>query len=141
MVWTDQWAPFQRSAKVRPEDLPTAVQAVGDMHDTALRLVSAAAVEVGVVWIDQPTPSHCSASVKRVPERLSDDPTALHAVVDAHDTPDNMLSLTPGGVGVVWIDQPTPSHRSTNAAPLPALSTKDPTAVQAVDDVHDTPLS
>jgi hypothetical protein len=145
VAWIDQPAPFQRSASDVSELWasmdPTPVHAVVDVHDTPRSTPSVAPLGVGIVWINQRTPSHRSANGKLVPVLLSDDPTALHAVVDAHDTPQSTLSVAPVGAGIGWIDQPTPSHRSTNGAVVPALSTKDPTAVQAVVDVHDTAWS
>ena len=52
-----------------------------------------------------------------------------------HDTPRSLLSV---GLGVGWIDQLVPSQRSTSAF-APELF--NPTAVQELTDVHDTPLS
>ena len=43
------------------------------------------------------------------------------------------------GLGVVWIDQLVPFHRSTNVTLSPALLMLSPTAVQAVLEVHDMP--
>jgi hypothetical protein len=67
-------------------------------------------------------------------------PTAVHAVADAHDTPDREVYELPVGLGVGWIAQPVPFHRSANAS-VPELLVKYPTAVHAVADVHDTPAS
>jgi hypothetical protein len=65
-------------------------------------------------------------------------PTAVHAVVDAHDTPNRRLLAAPVMVGVRWIDQRVPFQCSANATPAPARLVKYPTAVQVVPDAHDT---
>jgi hypothetical protein len=69
------------------------------------------------------------------------DPTAAQAVSVAHDTPVSPLfvGVAPAG-GVLWIVQLVPSQRSTKNMMLSVLSSDDPTAVQAVADVQDTPL-
>jgi hypothetical protein len=100
-----------------------------------------------MAWIDQLTPSHPSANGKCAPVPVY--PTAVHAVVDVHDTPLSLLTGAPRrvvvGLGVVWIDQPTPFHRSANVMPGEALaallSSWNPTAVQAVADTHDPPTN
>jgi hypothetical protein len=104
------------------------MQALLDVHDTRYRLKNATPWGLGVVWIDQLVPFHCSASVP-----VLELPTAVHAVLDVHDTPE---SGAPDGLGVVWIDQLVPFHCS---ASVPVLEL--PTAVHAVLDVHDTPES
>ena len=43
-------------------------------------------------------------------------PTAVHALADTHDTPDSRSSDRRSGLGVVWIAQLLPSHRSANVA-------------------------
>ena len=57
----------------------------------------------------------------------------MHAVADVHETP---FRLTP--LGVAWIVQVLPFHRSASVTWLLLSS---PTAVHAVADVHDTPFS
>jgi hypothetical protein len=58
------------------------------------------------------------------------DPTAMHAPGDVHET---AFRLPP--LGVVWVVQVLPSHRSATVAPL-----LDPTAMHPIADVHDTPF-
>jgi hypothetical protein len=129
------------------------VQAVGDAHDTADRLLFLAPAGLGVGWIDQLAPSQCSTKDRDGPLGGSTgdwegplgglllpvpltQPTAVQEFGDAQDTAINW----PIKPGVGWIDQRAPSQCSTSGAILPLLETKlDPTAVQAVDEAHDTP--
>jgi hypothetical protein len=72
--WIDQVVPFQASARVPSElvtELPTAVQAVGEMHDTPERELDVAPVGLGVDWIDQVVPFQASARVTVVPALLT----------------------------------------------------------------------
>jgi hypothetical protein len=48
-------------------------------------------------------------------------PTAVHALAELHDTPDNWLDRAPVGLGVAWTCQLLPSHRSANVTRVPAL--------------------
>ncbi len=90
--------------------LPTAVQAVADVHDTPAREMPRTAPEGAAVgWIVQLVPSQTSASALPSAKPL---PTAVQAVADVHDTPDRVLSVPPVGFGVGWIVQLVPSHRS-----------------------------
>jgi hypothetical protein len=68
-----------------------------------------------------------------------DDPTAAQLVVDGQETPLSALSLW-AGLGVSWIDQLVPFHRSANVTCGPFCREDHPTAVQAVLDTHDTAL-
>jgi hypothetical protein len=68
--WIDQRLPSQRNARVisRVPELfskrPTAVQAIGDVHATALRALSDEPVGVGVGWIAQPDAAAARTLVK-----------------------------------------------------------------------------
>jgi hypothetical protein len=86
---------------------------------------------VAVAWIDQLLPSQRSANVG---DENAPDPTAVHAVLEVHDTPFSWLP-SKLGLGVLWIVQLVPFQTSANALP------ENPTASQAVADVHDTPFS
>ncbi len=143
VVWIAQLVPFHRSANVssRPPTptwvVPTAVQAAVEVHETAKSSLSAG---FGVVWIDQLVPFQASATVQTVSGSalVTKVPTAVHAFIEVHDTPDRLPDEPVGSwLAVVWIDQLVPFQRSANRDP-PAES---PTAVQAVDEVHDTPKS
>jgi hypothetical protein len=50
------------------------------------------------------------------------EPTAVHALLDGHDTARNSVNAGPGGWGSGTIDQLTPSHCSTSALLLSVLS-------------------
>jgi hypothetical protein len=75
---------------------------------------------VGVGWVAQVVPFHCSASVPP-PE----DPAATQAVAPVQDTPDR---LPPAAVA--WVVHAVPFHRSASPA--------SPTAVQASTALQDT---
>jgi len=62
-------------------------------------------------------------------------PTATQELAEAHDTATRKLFRGGGTLGVRWTDQEVPFHRSASADPL------EPTSVQAVGEVHDTPLN
>jgi hypothetical protein len=65
----------------------------------------------------------------------------VQAVADEHDTPYRKPSHS-FGFGVGSVDQVVPFQRSANVpCPPPLVGEYSPTAVQAVADVHDTPLS
>jgi hypothetical protein len=133
VVWIDQLVPFQRSTNPSP----TAVQAVADGHDTPLSWLTGWPVGLGEDWIDQVLPFQRSA---KVPWLLP--PTAVQATAEVHDTPSKKLYVALVGFGVDWTDQLVPSQRSAKVSALPLfVDKKDPTAVHAVVDVHDTPLS
>jgi hypothetical protein len=106
-------------------ELPTAMQAVGEGHDTPLSVVEMA---LGICSVAQRLPFQRSTSAAP-----SEFPTAVQAVGDAHDTADKLLSSAPAGSSVAAIAQRLPFQRSTSAAP-----SEFPTAVQAVGDAHDT---
>ena len=68
--WIVQLVPFQDAANVRSPPallllVPTAVQDVADSHHTALSVLPADPVGLGVLWIDQLVPFQDSASVCR----------------------------------------------------------------------------
>ena len=129
--------PFHCSASVTPAKapelsvVPTAVQAEDEVHDTEVRMGDRPGL--GVDWMLHAAPSHRSASVPRL-----EPPTAVHAVEDVHDTPEKPLPCAPAGFGVGCTAQEVPFHRSASVTPLPELSVKLPTAVQAEADEHDT---
>jgi hypothetical protein len=110
------------------------VHALSDVQDTPDRVPAWAPLGLGVVWIVQVVPSQLSA--KLLPAAT---PTAVHAVAEVHDTPDRALIEL--GFGVRWIVHVVPFQLSatviTGAIRPPSLV--DPTAAQAVADVHETP--
>jgi hypothetical protein len=111
------------------------MHAVEVVHDTPARLTKPPPEpdERGLDWTDQLVPFQRSTNAE-----LLNQPTAVHAVADVHDTPSRPLVVVPAGLGTVWIDQLVPFHRSANGRELPVLLIKEPTAMQAVLEVHDT---
>jgi hypothetical protein len=113
--------PSHCSASVTPAKapelsvVPTAVQAEDEVHDTEVR--NGDGPGLGVDWMLHAVPSHCSASVPRL-----ESPTAVHAVEDAHDTPDKPLPCAPDGFGVDCTAQEVPFQRSASVTPVPEVS-------------------
>src|SRR5262249_61888073 len=89
---------------------------------------------LGVPWMAQGVPFHRSARVLALGVKGLEAPAAMHADVDVQDTP-LRKPLPWGGLGVAWIDQRAPSHRSASG-PAPDA----PTAVQADAELQDTPF-
>jgi glycine/D-amino acid oxidase-like deaminating enzyme len=84
-------------------------------------------------------PSHLSARSDWVPERSSQDPTAVQAVAAAHDTPWKPLRTAPAGSGTGCTDHEVPFHRSASGTLPPEVLSPTPTARQLPADVQDTP--
>jgi hypothetical protein len=64
---SDQLVPFHFSTSVTTlwplvEDVPTAVQALGDVHDTPSRVLSVEPAGSGVAWTDHLPPFHTWAN-------------------------------------------------------------------------------
>jgi hypothetical protein len=74
-----------------------------------------------------------------MPELLMELPTAVHRMVDVHDTPFKTLAVAPLGLGVICNSHGVPFHTSAKVASVPELFMYLPVAVQAVDDKHDIP--
>ena len=109
---------------------PTAVHAVADEQDTPDSQSPSPNPGLGVRCTDHFVPF----------QRAAPDPTATHAVADAHDT-----SLRPLGLPR-WSAHLDPFHRPTDEPPpknprIPSVYAPPPTAMQAVLDVHDTPVA
>ena len=92
----------------------------------------------GVDMIVQDVPSQDSASVFGVPLESLYVPTAMHAVEDVHQTPDSWLEVAPDGFGVDCTVQSVPFQASANVAGLLLKVLRDPTAVHAAEELHDT---
>ena len=60
-------------------------------------------------------PFHRSARLVATLVVLRESPTAVHAVVAVHDTPERKLFIAPLGLGVDWIAQPAAGAASTGA--------------------------
>jgi hypothetical protein len=86
-------------------------------------------------------PFHFSAKASVFSELFVYSPTAMHAVDEVHDTPHNRLYLLPVGAGGSWSDHVVPFHFSAKGTFCPELFVSKPTAVHAVDEVHETPTN
>jgi hypothetical protein len=132
--WTVHVVPSHLSASSAEAVLPTAVHALGEVHETAPRKAPGLA-EVGVGWMRQAVPSHRSVIVPAgLPEVSECAPTAVQANCDVHETPVKKSPWVPGGVGVDWTVHVVPSHRSASSSP----EAVPPTAVHALGEVHET---
>jgi hypothetical protein len=141
VVWITHEVPFQRSTSVRWNNDPSfhppaAVQAEAEVHDTPSSTERVAPAGLGTVWIDQEVPSHRSMNIVSTPDAKLR-PTAKHAVADGHEIPSTSTEVAPLGVGMVWIVQAEPSHRSAHRRPAPA-TVYEPTAVHADAELQDT---
>lgn len=79
--------------------LPTAVHAVGDEHETPFSELYVAPGGFGVDWIDQVEPFHCSTRVIRRPVLPANEPTAVQATLEAHETPFSPTAMASPGDG------------------------------------------
>jgi hypothetical protein len=138
--------PFHRSASV-PTGLPalsvrapTAVQNEGEVQATPAKKLPGAPEGAGTGWICHCWPFHRSAtSPVGKPELSKDVPTAMQNVRAVQETPKRAVPGAPAGLGVGWMVQFVPFHRSARVpVGLPKLSVRAPTAVQATDDMQDT---
>lgn len=140
---TVQLVPSHLSAMTAPALLfPTAVQALVEVQETAFRNAPGL-LDVGVGWMLQLVPFQVSVSVPTgLPELSKAGPTATQAEGDVHETPPKTLKGVPGGLGVGVIRHAVPSQSSASGPlALPKGSVAWPTAMQAEDDLHDTPRS
>ena len=116
--------------------LPTAVHALGEVHETAFRKAPGLP-EVGVGWMFQAVPSHRSVIVPtELPELSKATPTAVHAEGEVHATPFRTLPAAPAGLGVRVMRHAVPSHRSARVPPVDC-----PTDMHDEGEVQATPLS
>jgi hypothetical protein len=82
-------------------------------------------------------PFQTSASVPTaLPELSTRPPAAMQADDEVQATPDSPVNTGPDGLGVAWMAQLVPFHRSARVLPFPEL----PTAVHTERDAHDTLL-
>src|SRR5215467_11505296 len=135
--------PFHRSARVLTRVwLPTAVHAEAEVQATPLRPAfgpAGAGLKVGTIC--HVRPFHRSASVPSDwPVAGSNSlPTAMQDDRDVQATLFRSLTPRPGGLGVGWMLQVWPSHRSARVpVGLPGGVRRPPTAVHADGELHDT---
>jgi hypothetical protein len=81
-------------------EAPTAVQPGAEVHATAVRTLSRAAVGLGVGWIVHVLPFQLSANVTSAPV-APEAPTAVQLVGAVQVTPERLLFCAPAGAGVV----------------------------------------
>jgi hypothetical protein len=74
---------------------------------------------LGVAWMDHLVPSHRSARVMSVPERVNELPTATQAEDDVQATALSVLLAALAGLGVDSTLQLVPFHRSARVNVLP----------------------
>src|SRR5215472_14634529 len=116
VAWTCQVRPFHRSASVLAGVwFPTAVHTEAEVQDTPLKAAlgpPGAGLKVGT--IRHVRPFHRSASVPSdSPVAGSNSlPTAMQDDCDVQATMFRSLTPRPGGLGVGWMLQLWPSHRS-----------------------------
>ena len=121
---------------------PTAMQFVALRHETPDNELSAGAAALALAICDHAVPFPRSASV-RAPEGVDMSPTAVHCVVEMHETPARSLVASPG-LGLVSLDHFVPFQRSTSVTTGPNdgfTVCARPTAVQFGGLTHETPPS
>jgi hypothetical protein len=108
---------------------PTAVQAVDEAHETA---VNKDPIEVtgglGVFRTVHFVPFHTSTKVRKA-ELPSWSPTAVHAVLEVHETPLKTALVDPNGVWVFRITHFVPIQASASIESTFELLSENPTAV------------
>ncbi|MGZ4186753.1 MAG: hypothetical protein ACXVFA_15360 [Solirubrobacteraceae bacterium] len=83
-------------------------------------------------------PFHRAASVVAVAFLIWNEPTAMQSFADGQDTLENEADVRLVGLGVGWIAQWVPFHRSANVLPRPHRGLESPTAMQTLPDRQDT---
>src|SRR5215467_1991454 len=145
VAWTLQVWPSHRSASVLAlVRFPTAVHAEAELQATPLKpALGPAGAGLKVGTIRHVRPSHRSASVPSdSPVAGSNSlPTAMQDDRDVQATLFRSLTPRPGGLGVGWMLQVWPSHRSARVpVGVPGGARRPPTAVHADGEVHDTAI-
>ena len=97
------------------KEVPTAVQALAERHDTANRSVLVVPTGLGVARMRHVVPFHASAS-DRSPLPVRELPEAVQALAEVHDTPESPLPVPPAALGVAWMRQEVPFHRSAKVS-------------------------
>jgi hypothetical protein len=117
------------------------MQEVEEVHDTALRLVSAEPAGFGISVIFHVLPFHDSASGTSVPEALEVSPTVIHTFDEAQEIPLRTAGRAPVMFGVTRSFQEMPFHCSANVGPKSkSTGALHPTAMHAAEDErHETP--
>jgi len=118
--------PFHRSARNPPMLVglwvpPTAMHDLGEVQSTLNRALAAAPARLGVDWMPHLVPFQCSPRVTGVLRLLIELPTAVQAEADLHDTASRKPPCAPAGLGVAWMRQRVPIHRSAKVTSVPEL--------------------
>ena len=126
VFWISQVLPFQDSARLTGvlklfAAVPAAMQNDGRGQETAENPLAEARGRLGVGWMDHVVPFHRSASVTLRPEPLASNPNAAQAEDEVHATAFRRLNCAPEGLGVRWIRQVVPFHRSAKVTSVPEL--------------------
>jgi hypothetical protein len=95
------------------------VQADAEEQETPSK-IPPPAEGLGVAWMDHLVPSHRSARVMSVPERVNALPTATQAGGDVQSTALSALLGAPAGLGVASALQLVPFHRSARVTVPPS---------------------
>src|SRR5580700_2089616 len=138
-AWIDHELPSHASARVCEVpmpcwELPTAVHALAEAQDTALK--SLVVGPGAVVRMPHAVPFQTSARASLL-LAVKEYPTATQALAEVHDTP---LSCPPcASATVCWIDHAVPFHTSSSGA-LPVEVLEYPTAMQNVAEAQETPV-
>src|SRR6516162_11641591 len=131
VAWTCQVRPFHRSASVLATvRFPTAVHAEAEVQATPLKpALGPAGADLKVGRIRHVRPSHRSATVPSdSPVAGSNSlPTAMQDDRDVQATLFRSLTPRPGGLGVGWMLQVWPFHRSARVvSPGPVVCARRP---------------
>jgi hypothetical protein len=141
LVTIDQAAPFHCSMSVCSEEgslaEPAAMQNEVLTQDTAASPFGREEA-LGLVTMDQAVPFHCSTRVWSVLP-LSAPPAAIQNDAVTHETPSRCWFSLGEVLGLSTTDQAVPFHCSTSVCSVPEFV--EPTAMQNVDETHDTPRS
>lgn len=100
--------------------LPTAAHDSGDEHDTPPDSQPSSFSSFGVDCTTHSVPFQCSARVTNLLALLNDTPTAVHEVLDTHDTPSNELYFVPLGPDTDCSVHSVPFHRAAKGTPFTA---------------------
>jgi hypothetical protein len=122
--WIDHAEPFHRSASVNVlpprSKYPTPVHVLADVQDTPFKPVLVAPIGFGVGWIDHRRPFQRSTSVS-VRCWLTNDPTAVHARGEVHETPSSAALVAPAGNGTAATDHTAPIFAPPSGAKIASI--------------------
>ena len=112
-------SPFRRPSSPRVLRTPTAVQAVALVQEMLCSTSYFLPSRLVLVCTDQLLPFQDSARVRSSLLALTYLPTAMQAVDEVQETPRREVeSVTPLGLGTLWIDQALPFQDSANGVVL-----------------------